>query len=245
VTHESTEMAPHAGVDSSGTTGGTPAFPVSGEMCLSARTPGICSNVTGLALIAASAFGSVHALLNSTAFEIARDLALLLLAVFWLGLAYWAYRDARRRLDDPLLIGTATLLALAVPYVGPVIYMLFRTPETLADVRSRDLELRMLEEHLGQQLLQCPVCRVEVEEAFVVCPVCTTRLKQPCAECGASLEPAWLACPYCTASTVTPVPELVTPDLDAALTAEATAIGEVTAHGRPRRRRSPSASGSG
>jgi hypothetical protein len=172
--------------------------------------------------------------LNSTAFIVARDLALFLVVAFWLGLAYWAFRDARHRLDDGLLVGLATLLALAIPYVGALIYMLFRPPEALDDVRARDLELRTLEEHLRQYALQCPVCRAEVAEDYRVCPICTTRLKQPCAECSAPLEPSWQVCPYCTASTLAaPVPsaELRTADLDAALTAEVAAVG----NGSPRR----------
>src|SRR3954466_493805 len=83
---------------------------------------------------------------HSTAFDVARNLTLFLAVVFWLGLAYWVYRDARRRVDDPWLVGTATLLALVVPYAGAVVYLLFRAPETLDDVRSRELELRALEE---------------------------------------------------------------------------------------------------
>ena len=185
-------------------------------------------------LIAASGFASVHGLLNSTAFDVARNLALFLVVVFWLGLAVWVYRDARRRIDDGLVVATATLLGLSVPYIGVVIYLLFRPPESLADVRARGLELRALEEQLGQHALHCPVCRLEVDASFLVCPVCTTRLKRPCTGCAAALEPSWQVCPYCG------VPELVvTPELglDAALTAEVSAIGSGKAHGRPKRMR--------
>jgi len=41
-----------------------------------------------------------------------------------------------------------------------------------------------------------------VDEDWLVCPVCTTRLKQACIECAAPLEPIWQVCPYCA----TPVP---------------------------------------
>jgi hypothetical protein len=185
--------------------------------------------VTPSDLIAASAYGSARALLDSTAFDVARNLVLFLAVVFWLGLAYWVYRDARRRTDDPLLVGTATLLGLTVPYVGPVLYMLFRPPETLDDVRAREREVRLLEEQLGQHALRCPVCRVEVDVSFLVCPVCTTRLKHACAQCSATLEPSWQACPYCAAPAITRVPALVTPDLDAALTAEVAALANAEA----------------
>jgi hypothetical protein len=187
--------------------------------------------VTGVILTAASAFGSLHGLFHSTAFDVARNLVLFLAVVFWLGFAYWVYRDAQRRIDDPWLVGTATLLGLALPYVGPVIYMLFRPPETLDDVRARKIEMRALEQRLDRHILHCPVCRADVEQGFLVCPVCTTQLKQPCAQCAAALEPSWIVCPYCAKSTVTSVRELVTPDLDAALTAEAALTANVVANG--------------
>jgi RNA polymerase subunit RPABC4/transcription elongation factor Spt4 len=193
--------------------------------------------VTGPNLIAASAFGSVHGVFNSTAFDIVRNLALCLALVFWLGFAYWVYRDARRRMDDAWLIGTASLLGLTVPYVGPVIYMLVRPPETLDDVRARAIEMRALEERLGHHALHCPICRAEVETGFLVCPVCTTQLKQACAHCAAPLEPSWQMCPYCAEPVVTAAPMLLTTDgLDAALTAEVAASGSNT-HGRPTRAR--------
>jgi hypothetical protein len=183
-------------------------------------------SVTGVALVGTSAFGWVHKVFHSTAFVIARNLALFFVLVFWLGLAFWVYRDARRRIDDPWLVVTATLLGL-VPFVGPVVYLLFRPPETLADVRARDLELHALELRLLRQQQRCPVCRLEVEPSFLVCPVCTTRLKQPCGRCGNPLEPLWQACPYCatpsgaTAGTLEPVRS----DLDAPLAAELAATG--------------------
>ena len=182
--------------------------------------------MTGSHLIAASAFASVHGLLNSTAFDVARNLFLFVVAVFWLGLAFWVYRDAGRRVKDPWLVGTATLLALVLPFVGAVVYMLFRAPETLEDARARRLEVRALEQRLGRHAPQCPVCRADVADTFLVCPVCTTQLKQPCRHCSAAIEASWQACPYCATPVDAPL-ELVTPDLTAALTAEVTGKGNV------------------
>jgi hypothetical protein len=162
-------------------------------------------------------------LIDSPAFGVAWKLALLLTAVFWLSFAFWVFRDARHRVAEPWLVGTATLLGLAVPFIGPLVYMLFRPPEALADVRLRNAELRILEESLGARAKSCPVCRAGVEPEFIVCPVCTTRLKQACAKCNAALEPLWQACPWCA----TPAGAIVAQvDLDAALTAEAAAIAQ-------------------
>ena len=107
------------------------------------------------------------------------------------------------------LVAMATVLGLVPPFVGPLIYMLFRPPEYLEDVRERELEMLAIEERLAEHDLRCPVCRGPVEASYLVCPVCTTRLKQACTECAAPLEPIWQVCPYCA----TPVPPaLVTGD---------------------------------
>jgi RNA polymerase subunit RPABC4/transcription elongation factor Spt4 len=41
------------------------------------------------------------------------------------------------------------------------------------------------------------VCRAEVEEDFLICPVCTTKLRQACVTCNRPLEALWQVCPYC------------------------------------------------
>jgi Double zinc ribbon len=170
-------------------------------------------------------------LFHSTAFVVAQDLALVCAVLFWLGCAFWTHRDAKRRIDDPLLVWTATLLGL-VPLAGPLAYLLFRPPETLADARTRHVELRALETSLERREPLCPVCRAAVESAFLVCPVCTTHLKEPCRACEAPLEPLWQVCPYCR----TPVKAPAAVDLEAALTAEAASNSRKKAPAkRPRR----------
>jgi hypothetical protein len=123
-------------------------------------------------------------------------LVVLCAAVFWLASAFWTYKDARRRIDDPWLVALAALLGL-VPYVGPLVYMLFRPPEYLEDVRERELEIKAMEDRLSHREYRCPVCRSEVDSSFLVCPICTTKLRQACTTCRAPLEPLWQVCPYC------------------------------------------------
>jgi hypothetical protein len=165
---------------------------------------------------------AIHGFLHSTGFVVARNFAILLAVVFWLALAFWVYKDARRRIADPFLVFVATVLGLAPPYIGPVVYLLFRPAETLDDRRSRQVELEALEQQLKRARPTCPTCIAPVEPDYLACPVCATILRQPCASCNAPLEPLWQVCPYCTA----PIePSQV--DLDAALTAEAHSIAPV------------------
>jgi Double zinc ribbon len=149
--------------------------------------------------VIASAFSSVHDFFHSSTWYVIRNLAIVLVVVFWVATIYWVYKDARRRIGDPLLVWVSTALGV-IPFLGPLIYQLFRPPEYLEDVRERELEIRAMEERLGGFDPRCPVCRAEVGEDFLVCPVCTTRLRQACTGCGKPLEPAWQVCPYCETS---------------------------------------------
>ena len=155
--------------------------------------------------------GTSHAILNGLLF---------FAFVLWLCLGFWTYKDAKRRMEDPLFIGLSVLVALVIPYIGPFIYMLFRPPEYLEDVRERELEIKAIEERIAASDLRCPVCHAEVDAGYLVCPVCTTKLKQACANCKAPLEALWQICPYCETAV------------------EPTAIADLPTLQTPRRRRS-------
>ena len=126
-----------------------------------------------------------------------RDGASALGIALWLATAFWVYKDARRRIASPWLVAAATLLGLVPPFLGPIIYLFIRPAEYLVDVRERELELRAIEQRLTLRGLECPVCRAAVEPTYLVCPVCTTRLRQACPSCNAPVEAHWQACPYC------------------------------------------------
>ncbi|HEV8603622.1 MAG TPA: zinc ribbon domain-containing protein [Gaiellaceae bacterium] len=153
-------------------------------------------------------FGGLHDFFfGSGTWPVVRNLGIFLLVVFWLAIGYWVYKDARRRIEDPWLVAMATVLGLVPPFAGVLIYMLFRPPEYLEDVRERQLEIKAMEESLGRRRQQhCPVCRAEIDENFLVCPVCTTRLRQSCVNCKAPLEPLWQVCPYCETPIASPTP---------------------------------------
>ena len=127
------------------------------------------------------------------------DLVILFLVVVWLALVYWTFADARRRIDDPMLIGCATAAAL-FPFVGSLIYTIVRPPEFLDDVEDRELSIRASEAQLAMAgAVACPHCDRPVEKDFLRCPHCLRRLKEPCQNCGKPLDGEWRICPYCEA----------------------------------------------
>jgi hypothetical protein len=135
--------------------------------------------------------------ISSGGLSLAINLLVLFLVVTWLALIYWTYLDARRRLEDPVLIACATA-ASVFPFVGTVVYTIVRPPEFLEDKEERDLEVRASELRVRQLIEQsCPHCEYPIERSYLRCPNCERRLKSPCRNCRKPLDPRWGICPYC------------------------------------------------
>ena len=137
--------------------------------------------------------------ITNDALNLVVNLLVFFLVVIWVALVYWTYSDASRRLDDPLLIGCATVASL-FPFIGTIVYTIVRPPEYLEDAHERELEIRAAEKRLA--LLDnrtCRNCGSEIEPSFLRCPTCMRKLKEPCRSCGRPLDPRWRVCPYCEA----------------------------------------------
>src|SRR4051812_25556156 len=129
--------------------------------------------------------------------NLAVNLLILFLVVLWLALIAWTFFDARRRIQDPVLIACATASSL-FPFVGTIVYSILRPPEFLADKRERELEIRASELRVRQlEEASCPNCEHPVERTFLRCPNCRARIKDPCESCGKPIDPRWSICPYC------------------------------------------------
>ncbi len=129
--------------------------------------------------------------------NLAVNLVLFVLVVLWLALAYWTFADARRRIADPVLVATATVVGL-VPFLGPLVYTILRPPEFLEDVREREIETQASELRMRHLVAQsCPRCEHPIERSWLRCPECRHRLKDPCVSCSRPVDPRWSICPYC------------------------------------------------
>jgi hypothetical protein len=139
--------------------------------------------------------------INNDGVNTAINVLILVLIVIWAALVFWTYADARRRIDDPMLVACATAASL-FPFVGTIVYTIVRPPEYLDDVRLRDVEMTAAEARLAQLDYQlCPHCDYEVKADYLRCPSCMRRLKEPCSSCGKPVDPQWRICPYCEAET--------------------------------------------
>lgn len=122
--------------------------------------------------------------------------AAIYLAVIWLTLIFWTYRDIRQRTRDPILQTVAVLLVLVFFLPGHWVYLIVRPRYTLSELYERSLEEEALLQELEDQKA-CPTCKRRVHDDFLICPSCRTQLKEPCRSCAKPLSYAWVACPFC------------------------------------------------
>lgn len=155
-----------------------------------------------------------------------------LLAALWLSLIIWAFRDMRARSRDPFAQILAALVVAVLPIVGIVIYLILRPPETLAEAYERALE----EEALLQEIEErpaCPGCSRTVNDKWILCPHCHTRLKKACPDCNSLMDLQWNLCPFCGNQHVDPykvetvdvaAPDPIFDDEDEMVVEDATAV---------------------
>lgn len=145
------------------------------------------------ALISPAIFGITNDALNLVV-----NLLILFLVVLWLSLVAWTFLDARRRLEDGVLVASSALCSLIFPFAGAIVYSILRPPELLEDKHERELEIRAAELRVRQlEEASCPNCEHPIERNFLRCPSCRARIKDPCESCGKPIDPRWSICPYC------------------------------------------------
>lgn len=120
------------------------------------------------------------------------------LAVLWVALIMWTWRDIRARTNDSSaqLASVALVGVFFVP--GLLLYMALRPQEMLTDAYNRKLEEQAFLQEIQKQEA-CPDCRRAVDANFIACPYCRAQLRSECESCGEFLSPKWVACPYCSA----------------------------------------------
>lgn len=118
------------------------------------------------------------------------------IAVLWVAMIFWTYRDIRNRTRDPIVQASAILCVVLLFLPGYWIYLILRPRYTLNDLYERSLEEEALLQELEDQKI-CPGCKRRVRDDYIICPSCRAHLKEPCAKCERPLNYSWSACPYC------------------------------------------------
>jgi hypothetical protein len=150
------------------------------------------------------------------------ELGLRVAAIYWVGLwiasAFWVFRDLQRRSENPVLpylaaavviVFTPVLFLLAV-----LLYRIVRPSETLGEVYERNLAEEALLAEV-EVIKHCPTCSRRVQNEWLICPTCRTRLHRVCANCGKLVDLDWSLCAWCgrdferrepAAGTLEPIP---------------------------------------
>jgi hypothetical protein len=136
---------------------------------------------------------------------VARTLQVLLalggayLVALWFVLVVWTYRDIEARSRNVVTQVFSTLLVVLFWIPGVLLYLILRPKDTLDGAYQRSLEEEYLLQDL-EELPLCPSCERYVEDDFVLCPHCHTRLREPCLSCVRLIDLRWSVCPYCGAA---------------------------------------------
>ena len=122
---------------------------------------------------------------------VGRNLGLFLLVVFWIATAYWVFKDARRRIEDPWMVAMATVLGRdpAVPRARSSTCSSAR-PSTSRTSASGSSRSRRWRSGSRSATSTAPSVARRSTPSFLVCPVCTTKLKQACVNCKAAARGA-------------------------------------------------------
>lgn len=130
----------------------------------------------------------------------------------WIGLVVWTFRDVRSRSRElfTTLLSVAMVLLFNVP--GILLYFLLRPRETLEERYERELSEEALLQDIEEKRA-CPACQQKVQDDFLYCPNCHTRLKRRCENCHRITSLRWNICPYCGAPNTGPVPSATPGDV--------------------------------
>jgi RNA polymerase subunit RPABC4/transcription elongation factor Spt4 len=143
-----------------------------------------------------SLFETINKIIGSPLWMLSLYVFTFCVVVLWLALVFWTFKDARKRIEDPVIVGVAVVTSLVLPFMGTLVYAILRPAEFLAETRERELEVRAMEQEL-QIMRACPSCGEIVRPDYVACPSCRRPLRSTCPSCDRVLEPGWKLCPYC------------------------------------------------
>jgi RNA polymerase subunit RPABC4/transcription elongation factor Spt4 len=124
----------------------------------------------------------------------------LYLFIVWLAATYWAFRDMHDRTENPALPYVAAgLVLIATPFLfilGVIVYRVVRPAERLGEVYERNLAEEALLAEV-EAVKTCRGCDKRVDEEWIICPWCRTRLNRVCPNCERLVGLDWTLCAWC------------------------------------------------
>ena len=122
------------------------------------------------------------------------------LVILWLASAYWAFRDMQQRSDNailPYLAAALIILFTPIFFVFAVwVYKIVRPHEKIGEVWERNLAEEALLAEV-EAIRHCPACERRVDDEWIICPSCRTRLNRVCPNCSRLVGLDWSLCAWC------------------------------------------------
>jgi RNA polymerase subunit RPABC4/transcription elongation factor Spt4 len=124
---------------------------------------------------------------------------LVYLVVLWLASAYWVFRDMQQRTENAILPYLAASLVIVFLPVFPLaifVYKIIRPHEKIGEVYERNLAEEALLAEV-ESIHHCPTCEKRIDDEWIICPNCRTRLKRVCPNCSRLVGMDWSLCAWC------------------------------------------------
>jgi len=77
-----------------------------------------------------------------------------------------------------------------------IVYRIVRPHEKIGEVYERNLAEEALLAEV-EALKTCPSCNRRINDEWIICPTCRTRLNRVCANCGRLVGLDWSLCAWC------------------------------------------------
>ena len=122
------------------------------------------------------------------------------LVILWLASAYWAFRDMQQRSDNailPYIAAAGIILFTPIFFIFAVwIYKIVRPHEKVGEVWERNLAEEALLAEV-EAIHHCPTCERRIDDEWIICPTCRTRLNRVCPNCSRLVGLDWSLCAWC------------------------------------------------
>jgi hypothetical protein len=143
---------------------------------------------------------SFNDIVDSSFVQIAIRLIGIYLVVLWLASAYWAFRDMQQRSDNailPYVAAAGVILFTPLFFILAIwIYKIVRPHEKIGEVWERNLAEEALLAEV-EAIHHCPGCERRIDDEWIICPSCRTRLKRVCPNCSRLVGMDWSLCAWC------------------------------------------------
>ena len=139
-------------------------------------------------------------IVGSPVVQVGVRLIFIYLVILWIASAYWAFRDMQQRSDNailPYLVAAGIILFTPFLFVFAIwVYKIVRPHEKVGEVWERNLAEEALLNEV-EAVRHCPTCERRVDEEWIICPSCRTRLNRVCPNCSRLVGLDWSLCAWC------------------------------------------------